>query len=374
MRSRRTRSLAALLAALWWAAPAPAQEPDAPGLAAPLRVTDQPALSDAELARFVAVNRLAEPRRVAASEALFARHLEPEDAALGAALLSVLGGLEEEAGTINREACRQAGIACDEYADLGRRILQVNDLGWLELREQALADRSRRLDQARHADPRERALEAWQALHEVRTRTYAFAAEGVEQRLEARADAKRYQRVRRAERAQERLARMEGVRRQVDDLRALRAERERLLDDPRFAASRASIEHDVAQLDHVIARLERKLAPHQRAATRPPGADETVDENDPRLAQARQALEEQQARQPTEAELREIERGMRERQRREEREIAAERDAVTRLLASPAMAQARRDRPAVEARLADLVYLGRPLVTPTPSLPAAPDL
>ena len=347
------------------------EDPDTPGLAAPATVTGRAALSSAELERFIAVNRVAEPRRQAAADALFEENLGSPNEPIGPALLVILTGMEARSTRINAEACRETGLDCREYAAIARRILQVNELGWLELRQQAVTDGRRRLEAARRAPPRARALESWHALHDVETRSYEVRLASIERRLETRAQARKHQRERSRERAQERLLSMDGVRTQLGELNELRAERERQLLDPRFAASRASLERDIEKIDAVIARLERKLSPHERAAARGPGPEEEVDTSDPELLEARRALDEHRSERPSEIELEDLERGMRDGLLVEEQRIETEAKHVRSRLASASMHQARLDRATVFDRLPELVYLGKPLVAPPPALPAA---
>lgn len=104
-------------------------------------VVDREALTDHEMARFLAANEIAEELRQAAEDR-FAADLPRYDtgrgdsrsALSGIDFLRALEGAEQVRAGIEEEACRRAGVPLAEYESIYKRLLQINDLTVLELR------------------------------------------------------------------------------------------------------------------------------------------------------------------------------------------------------------------------------------------------
>ena len=143
-----------LLAACMHLAPPPAARArDLPvGAEAWPAVTDRPALTDADIARFLKANAVAEDLRRAAEERFAAELPKYEtgtgnsrDPLSGIDFLRAFEAFERGRSGIEAAACSQAGVPLAEYESTYKRLLQVNDLTILDARAAATRDAIARL-------------------------------------------------------------------------------------------------------------------------------------------------------------------------------------------------------------------------------------
>jgi hypothetical protein len=366
-------------------------------------VTDRPALTQDEIARFIKANAVAEEMRARAEERFIAEL--PSYATPGVGARDPMGGIDLLAAMkesarlttgIEADACTRVGVPYDEYRSVYKRLLQVNDLTLL----QAKIDHKRR-SIARLTEPSLAvvAREQLRAQRELEEREIQGDIAQLEKRrvnrVRLREDAARRKQRQLASRSERLPAQEDELRQRIGRLREMLTHERSVLaahergsihrdaaeaaggppsDDRRAAQAQEVIAAKIARLEREIERLEQRRArlaaeSHElEPATQPDTTTQTAEE----LELARQitarrqeayALAEKIAGGGTDAEVAERVAQLRQRIEDERREVAG----LEQALDTPAMRQAQRDYPTVMRNAASLKAFGNPIILQLPT-------
>lgn len=400
--------VAALALGLCGGSPRPSGAVEVPDVVAQWpAITDQPALTDDAIARFIKANDVAEHLRRQAQERYIEEmpsYAHPQragsDPLAGVDFRTAVDGWKRLTAGIEADACSRAGVSYDEYRSVYKRLLQVNELIELQVQIGAKREAVGKLAQRDLGAVAQEQFRAQRQLEQRETRNAIARLEArraqLVQRRKERRTRERQQAARRLERIPDEEQRLHI---RIGQLRQLTEREQAILDaqagaltqrrdaeakgwvDPSADSEaearqvRESVESKIARLDAEIARAEEQLAQlatERRAlaaarAHRPPTPAPSEEER--RLAgqineqtQRLKALDEQINHGATPEELAPLVARLQARLRAEVQALAE----LEKRMDSATMRQAQRDAPVVLPHASELRAYGSAIIFEPP--------